>query len=185
MTRNGLLPRLDLFITLGTTGYATTFPDSFRELNGPTYDVTAGVSLSQLLGNRTAEARDQAALASRQQAALAIDNLEQIVELDVRLAVNEAERAREQIAASTPTRQLQEETVQAETSGSTWERARPCSSPRRQRDLLVAQIERSRRWSTTASRWCSSTWPKAASWSAAASGWLTPRSSRSPRQRSS
>ncbi len=140
VTRNGLLPRLDLFIALGKTGFATTFPESFRELNGPTYDVTTGVSLSLSLGNRTAEGRYQASLASRQQAALAIVNLQQIIELDVRLAVNEAERARKQIAASTLTRQLQEETVNAEIERFDVGASTTLLVAQAQRDLLQAQI---------------------------------------------
>ncbi len=140
ITRNGLLPRLDLFIALGKTGFADTFPDSFRELDGPTYDVTAGVRFSHYLGNREAEGRDLVARASRQQAAAAVHNLEQLIELDVRLAVNEAERARQQIAATTATRVLQEATVRAEI-----ERLQVGSSTtllvaQAQRDLLVAQI---------------------------------------------
>ena len=35
-TRNGILPRLDLFVALGRTGFADTFSDSFRELDGNT-----------------------------------------------------------------------------------------------------------------------------------------------------
>jgi outer membrane protein TolC len=33
VTRNGLLPRLDLFISLGKTGFADSFSESFRELD--------------------------------------------------------------------------------------------------------------------------------------------------------
>ena len=39
-TRNGLLPRLDLFITLGGTGYAASFGDSLDVGDG--HDLTAG-----------------------------------------------------------------------------------------------------------------------------------------------
>ena len=88
-TRNGLLPRLDLFIALGQTGFADTFTDSFRELDGNTYDLRAGVRLSHYIGNRAAKAQDLAARASRRQAADAVDNLHQMVQVDVRLAFNE------------------------------------------------------------------------------------------------
>lgn len=113
-TRNGLLPKLELFISLGKTGFADTFSDTFKELDGSTYDLTAGVRLSHYLGNRTATARHRAALANRQQAAEAVRNLEGLIDLDVRLAVNEVERVRRQISASRSTRELQEQTMNAE-----------------------------------------------------------------------
>lgn len=114
VTRNGLLPRLDLFISLGRTGFAESFSESFRELDGRTYDVAAGVRLSHFLGNRAARGRDQAGRASSRQAAAAVENMRQLVQLDVRLAVNEVERARRQISATRITRALQEETLNAE-----------------------------------------------------------------------
>jgi len=114
MTRNGLLPKLDLFISIGKTGYGESFSDSFRNMDEDTHDFTAGIRLSHFLGNRQAEARHEAARASLQQSKEALKNLEQIVDLDVRLAVNEVERTRQQIAASKATRILQEETFKAE-----------------------------------------------------------------------
>jgi outer membrane protein len=113
-TRNGLLPRLDLFISLGKTGFADTFSDSFKALDQSTYDFTAGVRLSHFLGNRAAEARDLAARTARQQGAEAVRNLEELIVLDVRLAVNEVERIRQQITATRITRELQEKTMHAE-----------------------------------------------------------------------
>ncbi len=114
VTRNGLLPRLEVFIALGKTGFADTFNDSFRELDGDTYDLAAGVRFSKLLGNDTAEAFNLAAYASRRQSAAAIDNLVQLIRLDIRLAATELERARLQIGASRTTRTLQDEAVRAE-----------------------------------------------------------------------
>jgi len=140
VTRNGLLPRLDLFIALGKTGFADTFPDSFRELDGPTYDFTAGVSYSRFLGNRTARGLNLAAIASRQQAATAVQNLQQLVELDVLLAVNEAERARQQIDASRRTREFQERTVEAEIERFRAGASTSLQVAQAQRDLLQAQI---------------------------------------------
>ncbi|RJP84973.1 MAG: TolC family protein [Desulfobacteraceae bacterium] len=140
VTKNGLLPRLELFAVLGQTGYADSFSNSFKELNNDTYDYSVGIRFSQYLGNRSAKASDLAARASSRQAAEAVENLAQIVSLDVRLAANEVERTRQQIAASRVTRILQERTLEAET-----ERFRVGSSTslliaQAQRDLLVARI---------------------------------------------
>lgn len=139
-TRNGLLPRLDLFISLGKTGYAGTFSDSFRELNGSTYDLTAGLNLSHYLGNRSARASHLAALGTRQKAREAVANLRQLVHFDVRLAVNEVERSRQQIAASRATRSYQEQTLTAEKERFDVGTSTALLVAQAQRDLLQAQI---------------------------------------------
>jgi outer membrane protein TolC len=140
VTRNGLLPRLDFFITLGKTGYADTFAESFGNLDGSTYDLMAGISLSRPFGNRTAKALDLAARTSRLQAEEAVSNLRQLVLLDVRLAANELERARQQIAASAVTRALQEETLAAEQERFEVGTSTTLLVSQAQRDLLVSQI---------------------------------------------
>jgi len=140
VTRNGLLPRLDFFIALGKTGYADTFSDAFRELDGNTYDITLGVRLSQILGNRAARARHTAAWVSRQQAAASIDNLRQLIHLDVRLAVNEVERTRQQIGATKETRVFQEQTLAAEKERFDVGTSTALLVAQAQRDLLQSQI---------------------------------------------
>lgn len=140
VTRNGLLPRLDFFIALGKTGYADTFSDAYRDLDGSTYDLTTGLHLSHMLGNRTAKARDLAALASRQQARAAVENLRQIVNLDVRLAANEVERTRQQIDASRTTRIFQEQTLVAEEERFDVGTSTALLVAQAQRDLLQARI---------------------------------------------
>jgi len=140
-TRNGILPRLDLFIALGQTGFADTFSDSFRELDGNTYDLRAGIRLSHFLGNRAAKAKDLAARASRRQAADAVDNLLQIVHVDVRLAFNEVERARQQIFASRATRTLREETLNAEKERFDVGLSTSLLVAQAQRDLLASSID--------------------------------------------
>jgi outer membrane protein len=140
-TRNGILPRLDLFIALGRTGFSDTFSGSFRELDGNTYDVAAGVRLSHFLGNRAAEAQDLAARASRRQASDAVDNLRQMVQVDVRLAFNEVERARQQIFASRATRTHREETLDAEKERFDVGLSTSLLVAQAQRDLLASSIE--------------------------------------------
>ncbi|UCH81616.1 MAG: TolC family protein [Nitrospiraceae bacterium] len=140
VTRNGLLPRLDLFIALGKTGFADTFSGSFRELDGDTYDFTAGVRLSHFLGNRTAEGLNLSARATRRQAIDAVDNLQQLVRLDVRLAVNEVERAGKQISASRVTRLLEEEKLQAEKERFNVGASTALLVAQAQRDLVVSLI---------------------------------------------
>ena len=139
-TRNGLLPRLDVFIALDKTGYGESFSESFRELDGPTYDLTMGVEFSQSLGQLTAKGLYEASRAQRDEAAASVRNLEQLVELDVLLAINDVERARQQIDATRTTRELQERTVQAEIERFDVGTSTTLLVAQAQRDLLQAQI---------------------------------------------
>lgn len=140
VTRNGVLPRLELFILLGKTGFDDRLDDSFRELDGDSYDLAAGVRFSKVLGNDAALARRDAAYASRAQSAAAIDNLRQLIALDLRLAANELERARQQIQASLTTRELQEKVVAAERERFEVGDSTAILVAQAQRDLLEAQI---------------------------------------------
>ncbi|MBU0482704.1 MAG: TolC family protein [Proteobacteria bacterium] len=139
-TRNGLLPKLDLFISLGKTGYGESFSDSFRNLDENSHDLSGGIRLSHFLGNRQAEGRDLAARATWQQSMEAVENLQGLVELDVRLAVNEAERTRQLIAATRATRILQEETAKAEEERFDVGATTALLVAQAQRDLLESSI---------------------------------------------
>lgn len=140
VTRNGLLPRLDVFLVLGRSGFDNTFANSFRNLNENTYDFTVGVSLSCYLADRAAKGHDLIARASQWQAMEALENLRQVIRLDVHLAVNEVERARRQIGASATTRELEEQTVQAELERFDVGTSTALLVAQAQRDLLAAQI---------------------------------------------
>ena len=139
-TRNGLLPKLDLFVAVGKTGYGESFSDSYRALDRSTYDYTVGIQINHFLVNQVAQAKNIAAQSSRQQAEKAVENLRQLVEFDVRLAANEVERARLQIAASHTTRLLQEETLKAEKERFDVGSSTALLVAQAQRDLLESHI---------------------------------------------
>jgi len=139
-TRNGLLPRLDLFITLGKTGYADSFGESVNDLGGDSYAVAAGVSFEYPLGNRDAKARQKRAVLTRRQAEEAVSNLAQLVQLDVRTAYIEVDRTAEQVAATAATRKLQEEKLRAETEKFRVGRSTTLLVAQAQRDLVASRI---------------------------------------------
>ncbi len=141
VTRNGVLPRLDFFVALGKSGFAEAFGASFDNLGEPTYDVTAGVSLSQFLGNRAAVGRDLAAHANLRQADAAVENLRQFAFFEVRLALNELDRARAQVNATATTRALQERAVVAEKERFEVGTGTALAVAQAQRDLLASQID--------------------------------------------
>jgi outer membrane protein len=141
MTQNGLLPRLDLFINLGKTGYADSFSDSFKDLVENNHDFSAGVTFSYYLNNRQAKARDFEARVTRHQAAESVENLKQLIDLDVRLAANEFERTRQQIAATRSTRLWRGETLKAEKERFDVGVSTSLLMAQAQRDLLISSIE--------------------------------------------
>ena len=132
-TKNGLLPKLDFFLTFGKTGYSGSFNRSVHNINGDSYDIITGLLFEYPPTNRGARARHNRAAITRQQAAVAVDNLAQIIQVDVRSAYIEVNRTKEQMAATAATRKFQEEKQRAET-----EKFRVGKSP----SLLVAQAQR-------------------------------------------
>lgn len=139
-TKNGLLPKMDLFISLGKTGYADSFGRSVREITDDDYDAFAGVKFEYPFSNREAGARHRRAVLSRDQAAEAIENLSQLIELDVRTAYIEADRAKAQISASSATRELQEEKLRIEREKFRVGRSTSFLLAQVQRDLVSSQI---------------------------------------------
>ncbi len=139
-TKNGMLPRMDLFISLGKSGYADSFGSSIGELEGRSYDIAAGLTLEYPLANREARARHRRALLTTRQAAEAVENLAQLVQVDVRSGYIEVERTMEQVAATAATRELQEEKLRAETAKFRVGKSTTLLVAQAQRDLVASQI---------------------------------------------
>jgi len=139
-TKNGLLPRLDLFMILGKTGYSQSFSSSFEDLDGPGYDFTIGLDYEFPLYNREAGALDRRARASYGQALESIENLRQLISLDVRNGLLEVERSLQQIVASASLRALQEEVARSETIRFQVGTVTALDVARVQRDLLESRI---------------------------------------------
>ena len=138
-TRNGLLPRMDLFISLGKTGYAGSFGGSLRDIDGKSYDISAGITFELPLGNRDAESRHERAVLTLRQAEEAIENLSQLVQVDVRSGYIEVNRARQQVAATAATLRFQEEKLRAETEKFRVGRSTSLLVAQTQRDLVASQ----------------------------------------------
>ena len=140
-TRDGMLPRLDFFVTLGKTGYADSFGSSWRDLDGPGYDFQAGIQAEMPLFRRAEQARSDRAGFNRDQAVQAVANMRQMVDLDVRNAWLEVERTREQVDAVAVTRRLQEEVLRAEQARFEVGQTTAIVVAQAQRDLLESRLE--------------------------------------------
>lgn len=140
VTENGVLPQLDFFINLGINGYGNSPGESVEDISPDAYDIGAGITISRTLGNREARALHKAAAVTRDQARIALENLRHTIRFQVRLALNEAERTRQQIFASRKTREYEEKTVISEQERFKVGAGTSLLVARAQRDLLASQI---------------------------------------------
>ncbi len=140
LTKNGLLPRMDMFISFGKTGYADTFNRAVDNIDEDLYDVTWGLTGDVAPSNRMARARYARALMERTQWHHSLDNLEQLVQVDVRSAYVEVTGAQEQMAATAATRTFQEEKLRAETEKFRVGKSTSLLVGQAQRDVVESQI---------------------------------------------
>jgi outer membrane protein TolC len=138
-TRNGLLPRLDLFIHLGRTGYADSFSGAFKDLDDG-YDVSGGIVFEHALGRRGARARRTRAEISRVEAGLALENLARLAQVDVRTAHIACVTSRERIAATAAAGALQREVLRSETEKFRVGKSTSFQVAQAQRDLVSAKL---------------------------------------------
>ncbi|MBN2297501.1 MAG: TolC family protein [Deltaproteobacteria bacterium] len=139
-TKNGLLPKMDVFINLGKTGYADSFGRSYSDMDDHSYDVEAGLALEYPLVNRQARSRYRSSILHHSQAGEALKNLDQLVTVDVRVAYIEVNRAKEQIAATAATRAFQEEKARIESEKFRVGKSTSLLVAQAQRDLLSSRI---------------------------------------------
>ncbi|OOC50777.1 TolC family protein [Thioalkalivibrio versutus] len=139
-TRNGLLPRLDFFVTLGQSGYADSFSRTWRDRQGDGYDLAAGLRFEMPIGNRAAEAEHTRARLTRQQIRETLANLEQLAIEDVRGTWFDAARIREQIQAQEETVELQEELLRVEQTRFRVGAGTALAVSQAQRDLLESRL---------------------------------------------
>ena len=113
-TKNGLLPRLDFFISYGRSTYAESFSDALPDPQSPFDSLSAGLSFNMPITNRDAKAKYQQSLYTQEQKEVSVSNMEKLVVLDVRSAYVEAVKSRQLIEATRVTRELQQLNMEAE-----------------------------------------------------------------------
>jgi HAE1 family hydrophobic/amphiphilic exporter-1 len=139
-TRNGLLPKLDFFITLSSTAYAESFGEALRDNSV----IDAGLTLSLPLTNGANRQKYRRAKLSRQRIDLSISNLKRLIELDVRSAWEETKRALQQIEATRIARELQDQRVIAEQEKLAVGKSTEYMVLQAQRDQIVALLDEAR-----------------------------------------
>jgi len=139
-TKSGLLPKLDAFLSLGPTGYASSFLDTFHKFDEGRYDATVGLQLTYPLGKRDEKAAHRRAVLQLDQAREALANLGQMVELDVRAGLIEITRAQEQMVANAALRRLRAESLRVEEEKFKNGKSTSLLVAQAQRDFLTSQV---------------------------------------------
>lgn len=144
-SRNGMLPKLDFFMTLGKTGYSQSFSGSNpRPGEEGSYDVAAGFTYDLTRGRRAARAEANRAKASTGMRREALNNLEQLVKEDVIKAYLEVERTLQQLTATAATSQKQLEKLRVEEVKFNVGKTTAFQVAQAQRDLTAARIAEAR-----------------------------------------
>lgn len=139
-TKNGLLPNMAFFITLGMTGYAESFGQSIGDIGGSGNEIQVGIQYKQDIGNRSSREHHKQSLISQEQSREAMNNIEQLAKMDVSVAWIELNRTTEQITATAASRKLQEAKLRAETEKYRVGKSTSLLVAQAQRDLLASQI---------------------------------------------
>jgi outer membrane protein TolC len=140
-TRNGLLPKLDFFISYGKSTYAESFSDALPDPGSEFDDWSAGLAFNMPLANRSAKADYNKSLYTRDQMVLSVKNMEKLVALDVRSAYVEAVKSRQLIEATRVTRELQQLNMDAELEKFRVGKSTNFLVLQAQRDFTAAKLE--------------------------------------------
>jgi len=143
-TKNGLLPKLDLFLKLGGTAYTESFSDILSENPGNQKSIGVGLNFSIPVTNGVAREKYRKSQLSQKQLQLSLENIERLVELDVRSAWAEVERALLMIEKAGTTRLLQQEKLTAEQARLAAGKTTEYVVLQVQRDLTGAQLDEAR-----------------------------------------
>jgi outer membrane protein TolC len=140
-TKNGLLPKLDFFVNMGKTGYATSFSGTNPKPGEEgSYDLSAGFVYELTRGRRDAKAEHQRARLSVKMRQEAMKNLEQLIKLEVIDAYIEVKRTLEQIKATASTAEKQLEKLRVEEVKFSVGKTTSFQVAQAQRDLTAAKI---------------------------------------------
>lgn len=140
-TKNGLLPKLDLFLQIAGSRYTDSFSNSnSADVDGDVTAIAAGLNLEIPYGNREAKARQDRAQFSLEQSRLALQNMEQLVQVDVRSAYVDVKRMEEQINATRATRNARKKTLNIEQEKLRLGKSTAFLVSQAQRDMVVSEI---------------------------------------------
>ena len=142
-TKNGLLPKLDFFVSLGRTGYASSFGDSVNDFSngGGGLNVYAGLRFEFPIANRAPKALYKRSTLALEQQDQALENMAQLAAQDVLSAYIEIARSSKQIIASSATVKYQKEKMWAEVERYRFGKSTMFRVSQTERDLVESQVD--------------------------------------------
>jgi outer membrane protein len=141
-TKNGLLPRLDFFVSLGRTGYADSFGSSVNDFASGEGGLNffAGLRFEFPIGNRAPKALHKRSMFELEQEQEALNNMAQLVEQDVLSAFVEINRSGRQISAAKSAVTYQKKKLEAEIEKYRLGKSTMFRVAQAERDLVESQI---------------------------------------------
>jgi len=142
-TKNGLLPKLDFFVSLGRTGYASSFGDSVSDFSKGEggLDVYAGLRFEFPIVNRAPKALYKRSTLALEQQDQALENMAQLAAQDVLSAYIEIARSSKQITASSATVKYQKKKLWAEVERYRFGKSTMFRVSQTERDLVESQVD--------------------------------------------
>lgn len=141
-TKNGLLPKLDFFVSLGRTGYASSFGGSVSDFSKGEggLNVYAGLRFEFPIGNRAPKALHKRSTLELEQEDRALENMAQLAAQDVLSAYIEIARSSKQIVASSATVKYQKEKLEAEIEKYSFGKTTMFRVAQAERDLVESRV---------------------------------------------
>jgi outer membrane protein TolC len=139
-TKNGLLPKLDFFISLQGNSYAENFTNAFTP-DKPSSSVAGGLTLQFPLTNGASRERNRRAVFSSEQQKLSIENFSRLLEYEIRSAHIEVVRAHRQIETAEAVSALQLQKLEAEQEKMAAGKSTGYAVLQVQRDLVSANLD--------------------------------------------
>ena len=142
-TKNGLLPKLDFFVSLGRTGYASSFGGSVSDFSKGEggLNVYAGLRFEFPIVNRAPKALYKRSTLALEQQDQALENMAQLAAQDVLSAYIEIARSSKQIIASSVTVKYQKKKLWAEVERYRFGKSTMFRVSQTERDLVESQVD--------------------------------------------
>jgi outer membrane protein TolC len=140
-TKNGLLPRLDFFITLQGLSPSESFPAALAPNGDISGAVSGGLTLQLPIKNHTARERHKRTEYSIEQQKLSVENYTRLIEYEIRSAHMEVLRAERQIETAKTVSSLQLQKLEAEQEKMNAGKSTGYAVLQVQRDLVSANLD--------------------------------------------
>jgi outer membrane protein TolC len=140
-TQNGLLPRLDFFMSLHGATPSQSFPGALMPGDGITSVIAGGLTLQFPIRNRSATERHRRTEFTVEQQKLSIENLLRLIEYEIRSAHMEVMRARRQIETARTVSDLQSQKLEAEQAKMNAGKSTGYAVLQVQRDVVAAHLD--------------------------------------------